>query len=85
MLVALAACGPSNNTASAAPTNDSPGLSQLASCLNAHGVQVATPLSRKAIHAALKDAGKSARKVADAACQQYEVGILNLPKKSKET
>jgi hypothetical protein len=52
-------------------------------CLDAHGVQVATPLSRKAIHNALKGASKPARKAADAACDQYEAGILNLHKQKQ--
>jgi hypothetical protein len=59
-------------------------LSRLATCLDAHGVQVPASLSRDAIHLALKDAGKSARKTAATACQQYEAGILNHPRKNKK-
>lgn len=81
VLVTLTACG-SSNTPSAAPAASSSGsLTVLATCLDTHGVQVATPLSRKAIHSALKGASKPARKAADAACDQYEAGVLNLHKK----
>ena len=81
VLVTLTACG-SSGTPSAAPSASSSGsLSVLATCLEAHGVQVATPLSRKAIHSALKGASKPVRKAADAACDQYEAGVLSLPKK----
>ena len=78
-LVVLTACGSTSSS-----TSSSADLSQLATCLDAHGVQVSAPLSRKAIHLALRNAGKPARKTADAACQQYEAGVLNLPKKNKK-
>lgn len=74
-LVTISACGSSGTPSAAASPAATPDLAKLATCLDSHGVQVATPLTRKGVRSALRSVAKSTRHSAVAACEQYAGGL----------
>ncbi|HEX9541213.1 MAG TPA: hypothetical protein VGA04_23860 [Streptosporangiaceae bacterium] len=78
LLVTLTACG--GNAGAAPAASSAPNMSQFITCLQGHGVSVASGSDVQAIRAALKSIVKTQRKSAVAACRQYSGGLIGAGK-----